>query len=259
MTTLELVTWIAAGVMFGAFVIEALISYFVLRHRHYAITDTFVSVAITIGYVLSRLGIGALVAVVLFAVWSATPLRWSMDHWWHWLVLFLVEDFLYYWSHRASHTYAFMWASHAVHHNSEKLNLSTGLRNSWVGGLIDWVFWVPPVALGFHPLALGAVVAVASAWDFLTHTPYVGKVGWLDPWANSPSNHRVHHAKNPRYLDKNVGGALIIWDRMFGTYAAETETPIYGIDAMPRRPNNPVYLELYLWGDLLRRAFRKTA
>ncbi len=259
MSLYELIPWIAAFVMFGAFVVEALVSYFVLRHAYYAIADTFVSVGITIGYVGSRIVIGALVAVNLFAVYAATPFRWSMDHWWHWVVLFVVEDFMYYWSHRASHTWKFMWASHAVHHNSPNYNLSTGLRNSWVGGLIDWVFFVPVVAMGFHPLALGVVIAIASAWDFLTHTPYIGKLWWFDPWANSPSNHRVHHGKNPRYLDKNLGGALIIWDRMFGTYAPETEASIYGIDAMPKRPNNPFYLELYLWGDLIWDTLRKRA
>ena len=258
MSTLALITWIAAGVMMTAFVVEALISYFILRDDRYGLADTFTSVAITIGYVASRLGIGAMVAAILIGVYELTPLRWSMDHWWDWVLLFLLWDFLYYWSHRASHTWQFMWASHAVHHNSPRLNLSTGLRNSWVGGAIEWVFFVPPVALGVHPLALGAVLAIGSAWDFLTHTPYVGKLRWLDPWANTPSNHRVHHAKNPRYLDKNVGGALIIWDRMFGTYAAETEPAIIGITEMPRRPHDPFYLELYLWAGLIRRAFKRS-
>jgi sterol desaturase/sphingolipid hydroxylase (fatty acid hydroxylase superfamily) len=258
MTSLELVAWIAAGIMFGAFIIEALISYFILRHDHYAIGDSFLNVGITIGYVAARLGIGAFVAVILFAVYEVTPLRWSMASWWHWVVLFLLNDFFYYWSHRASHVFPFMWASHAVHHNSPRMNLSTGLRNSWVGGIFDWVFFVPPVLLGFHPLALGAVAAVGSAWDFLTHTPYVKKLRWFDGWANTPANHRVHHAKNPQYVDKNLGGALIIWDRLFGTYEPEVETPVYGIDPMPARPNNPFYLELYLWGELLARSWRGT-
>ncbi|MBA3458928.1 MAG: sterol desaturase family protein [Deltaproteobacteria bacterium] len=257
MSELELVTWIAAGVMFGAFTIEALISYFVLRDDRYGLADTFTSIGITIGYVVARLGVGAFVAVMLLMIYEVTPLRWSMTSWWHWVVLFFVNDFFYYWSHRASHAFPFMWASHAVHHNSARMNLSTGLRNSWVGGAIDWVFFVPAILLGFHPLALGAVIAFGSAWDFLTHTPYVGKLRWFDAWANSPSNHRVHHAKNPQYLDKNLGGALIIWDRLFGTYEPEGEKPIYGIDPMPARPNNPFYLELYLWAEWLRGVFKR--
>lgn len=250
-TVWELVPWIAAFVMFGAFLVEALISYVVRRDGHYELADTLTSVAITIGYVLARLGIGALVALLLAGVYAVTPLRWSMDAWWHWLVLFGVYDFFYYWSHRASHVFPIMWASHAVHHNSPRLNLSTGLRNSWIGGVIDWVFFVPPVALGFHPLALGVVFAIGSAWDFLTHTPYVGKLPWFDAVFNSPSNHRVHHAKNLAYLDKNCGGTLIIWDRIFGTYAAETEPAEYGTIEPPKRPYNPFYLELYLWAALV--------
>lgn len=258
MTKLEMVTWIAALVMVAAFLVEALVSYFILRDDRYGLADTFASVGITIVYVGTRLVIGAIVAAILVGVYELTPLRWSMSHWWDWVLLFLLWDCSYYWSHRASHTWRFMWASHAVHHNSSRLNLSTGLRNSWFGGVIDWVFFVPPVALGAPPLALGAVVAIGAAWDFLSHTPYIGTLRWFDPWANSPSNHRVHHAKNLKYLDKNLGGALIIWDRMFGTYAAETEAPIIGIDEMPRRPHDPFYLELYLWGDLIRRAFKRS-
>jgi sterol desaturase/sphingolipid hydroxylase (fatty acid hydroxylase superfamily) len=251
--TLALIPWILAGVMTSAFVIEALVSYFLLRHRHYGVADTFVCVAIAVGYVAARVAIGALVALIFFGIYELTPLRWSMA-WWHWIVLFVVNDFFYYWSHRASHTYPFMWASHAVHHNTERFNLSIGLRNSWVGGLIDWVFIAPVVALGFHPLAVGVVVAVMSTWDFLSHTPYVGRLPWFDAWANSPANHRVHHAQNARYLDKNLGGALIIWDRMFGTYAPLEEPAVFGIAEMPARPRNPFYVELYLWGAMLRRA-----
>lgn len=257
MSTWELIPWIAAFVMFGAFTVEGLISYFIVRDGHYELRDTVTSVAITIGYVLVRLGLGAVVALLLMGVYQLTPLRWSMAHWWHWVVLFVVYDFFYYWSHRASHTYAFMWASHAVHHNSPKLNLSTGLRNSWVGGAIDWVFFVPPIALGFHPLALGVVFAIGSAWDFLTHTPYIGKLPVIDALFNSPSNHRVHHAKDLAYADKNCGGTLIIWDRLFGTYAAEPESLEYGTLEAPRRPYNPFYLELYLWGAMIRDAFSR--
>lgn len=246
------VEWIAAYVMFGAFAIEALASHLVLRDRRYQLGDTAVNLAIVVGYVAARVAIGAAVAIVLLAVWRVTPLRWSMDAWWHWVVLFVLEDFLYYWSHRASHTFRVLWASHVVHHNSPLVNLSTGLRNSWVGGAIDWVFFVPMAALGFHPLHIAAVIAVASAWDFLTHTPYIGKLRGIDWLMNSPSNHRVHHAKNREYVDKNFGGALIIWDRLFGTYAAETAPALFGIERMPRRPHDPLHLQFHLWAELIR-------
>lgn len=258
MTTLELASWIAAFVMFGAFVLEAVISRFVLGDHHYEVPDTLVSVAIMAGYVLTRVGVGALTTLAMIALWSATPLRWSMDAWWHWLVLFLLEDFIAYASHWAGHVVPFLWASHAVHHNSPKLNLSTGLRNSWIGVFYDWMFFIPIVALGFHPLHLAAVVAFGSAWDFLSHTPYIGKLPWFDAWANSPANHRVHHAKNPRYIDKNFASALVIWDRLFGTYEPESEPPVFGIVDMPARPHNPFYLEFYLWAAIVRRWFARS-
>jgi sterol desaturase/sphingolipid hydroxylase (fatty acid hydroxylase superfamily) len=257
-TTLELMSWICAGLMFGTFIVESVVSYFALRDGKYELGDTFLNVAITIGYVGMRVFVGAGISVILIAIYAWTPLRWSMDHWWHWVILFVFNDFLYYWSHRASHVIKFMWASHAVHHNSPVLNLSTGLRNSWVGMVFDWVFFVPTVALGFHPLAVAACTAVMSTLDFLTHTPYVGKLGFLDKLFNTPSNHRVHHAKNPDYVDKNMGGALIIWDRMFGTYAAEVDPAVFGVESMPKRRYNPVYLELYLWGALIRDRFIRT-
>jgi sterol desaturase/sphingolipid hydroxylase (fatty acid hydroxylase superfamily) len=253
------VTWIATAVMVTVFIVEAIVSYFLLRDDRYGLKDTFSTIAIAIIYLGATLGLGVVITMILFAVYDATPLRWSMDHWWHWVVLFLVEDFCHYWSHRASHAFPFMWASHAVHHNSRHLNLSTGLRNSWVGGAIDWIFFVPAVALGFHPLAFAAVVAVASAWDFMAHTAYIGRIPILDAFANTPTNHRVHHSKNPRYRDKNFGGGLMVWDRMFGTYEPLSEKPEFGIDEMPRRPHDPFYVELYLWGGMLRRAYRRIA
>jgi sterol desaturase/sphingolipid hydroxylase (fatty acid hydroxylase superfamily) len=255
-TALHVVPFVAMGVMFAAFSAELLTSV-IRRDGHYERWDLFVNLTIAGVYVLASIGIGALITIVLLPVWKLTPLRWSMDRWWHWGVMFVVNDFCFYWSHRASHVYRFMWASHAVHHNSSKLNLSTGMRNSWVGAAIDWVFFVPVVALGFHPLYLAALVPVASGWDYMTHTQYVGKLPVLDFIFNTPSNHRVHHATNPRYLDKNLGGALIIWDRLFGTYAAETEKPVIGSVPMPSRPNNPFYLEFYLWGALIRDMFRR--
>ena len=252
MESLEWVAWIAMGVMFCAFLVEVVTSFVIRRDGHYDGKDTLVNLAVAGGYVVASLGYGAVIVLILLPVYELTPLRWSMDVWWHFAAMLVINDFFFYWSHRASHTFRFMWASHAVHHNSPKLNLSTGMRNSWVGGAIDWVFFAPVVALGFHPAYLFAIVPVASGWDYMTHTPYVGKLPGLDYIFNTPSNHRVHHATNAPYLDRNLGGMLIIWDRIFGTYAAEHEKPKFGALEMPARPHNPVYIELYLWGALLR-------
>jgi sterol desaturase/sphingolipid hydroxylase (fatty acid hydroxylase superfamily) len=257
MTALDWVAWIAMGAMFCAFLGEVITSYFLRRDGFYEPKDTLVNLAVALGYTVASLGYGAIIVVILLPLWKLTPLRWSMDTWWHWTALFVINDFCFYWSHRASHTVRFMWASHAVHHNSPKLNLSTGMRNSWVGGAMDWVFFAPVVALGFHPAYLFAIVPIASGWDYMCHTPYIGKLPGMDFIFNTPSNHRVHHATNASYLDRNLGGMLIIWDRMFGTYAAETEQPKIGALEMPARPHNPVHVQFYLWVALFRDAFRK--
>jgi sterol desaturase/sphingolipid hydroxylase (fatty acid hydroxylase superfamily) len=247
---------LAAAVMFGSFLAEVVLSRVVRRDDHLDLRDTAVNLVIGGGYVVSTLLLGLFVGGVLLAVWSLSPVRWDMRSPWHWVVLLLCEDFLYYWSHRASHQVPFMWASHVVHHNSPKLNLSTGMRNSWVGGYFDWVFFVPLAALGFHPLAIGVVQAVGTTWDFLTHSPYLPSHPLLDFFFNSPSNHRVHHSKSPEHADKNLGGLLIIWDRMFGTYQREGAPAGYGTSPMPRRPYSPLHLEFYLWKDLLGRLVR---
>jgi sterol desaturase/sphingolipid hydroxylase (fatty acid hydroxylase superfamily) len=257
MSALDWVVYVAMGVMFCAFTGEVIASYFIRRDGFYERNDTLVNLAVAAGYVVASLTYGAVIVLILYPLYQLTPLRWSMDSWWHWATMFVVNDFCFYWSHRASHVLRFMWASHAVHHNSHLLNLSTGMRNSWVGGAVDWVFFAPVVALGFHPAYLFAIVPIASGWDYMCHTPYVGRLPGLDLIFNTPSNHRVHHATNKRYLDRNLGGMLIIWDRIFGTYAAETEKPKIGSHEMPARPNNPVHIEFYLWAALIRDVFRK--
>jgi sterol desaturase/sphingolipid hydroxylase (fatty acid hydroxylase superfamily) len=255
MTTMHMVMWIAVGVMFALFMIECAYSL-LKRDGHYSVWDTVMNLAVAFGYMISSLTIGALITVFLLPFYELSPLRWSMNEWWHWAVMFVVNDFFFYWSHRASHKFGFMWASHAVHHNSDKLNLGTGMRNSWVGLAIDWVFFIPVVMLGFHPILLFALIPLASGWDYLCHTPYVGKLPVLDWIFNTPSNHRMHHERASGYHLANLGGALIIWDRLFGTYAREEQTPVYGVDPMPARPRNPFYLEFYLWGALIRDTVR---
>jgi sterol desaturase/sphingolipid hydroxylase (fatty acid hydroxylase superfamily) len=252
----HLATTLAAAVMFGAFVAELLLSRLVLRDQHHDLKDTGINVVIGAGYAVSAAALAALIAGVLGAVWAASPWRWDMRSPGHWLALLLAEDFLYYWSHRASHQLRLMWASHVVHHSSPRLNLSTGMRNSWVGGYLDWVFFLPLPALGFHPLYVAVVQAVATACDFLAHTPYFPRNRLLDLIFNSPSNHRVHHGRNPAYVDKNFGGLLIVWDRLFGTYAAEAAPVSYGTGRMPARPHSPLHLEFQLWVELLRSAVR---
>ncbi|WP_203141958.1 sterol desaturase family protein [Marinobacter mangrovi] len=173
---------------------------------------------------------------------------------WSVALLFLVQDFVYYWFHRAHHRIRWFWCSHVVHHSSEKLNLSTAFRQSVTYPITGmWLFWLPIVFIGFPPETVIFAVAISLAYQFFIHTQAIGKLGPLEWVLNTPSHHRAHHGRNPRYIDKNYGGILIIWDRLFGTFVEEdaVEKPDYGI---PRqiRTHNPVKLNFHEWRDMFR-------
>ena len=148
--------------------------------------------------------------------------------WYGWLLALVFYDFCYYWLHRAGHETAIFWAAHVVHHQSQDYNLSTALRQTSSGALLGWVFYVPMALAGVPPLVFGVVALVDLLYQFWVHTEHVPKLGWFDRWFCSPSNHRVHHAVNDRYLDRNYGGILIIWDRLFGSFKEEDEKCVYG-------------------------------
>ena len=148
--------------------------------------------------------------------------------WYGWLLALVFYDFCYYWLHRAGHETAIFWAAHVVHHQSQDYNLSTALRQTSSGALLGWTFYVPMALAGVPPLVFGVVALIDLLYQFWVHTEHVPKLGWFDRWFCSPSNHRVHHAVNDRYLDRNYGGILIIWDRIFGSFEEEDEKCIYG-------------------------------
>ena len=159
---------------------------------------------------------------------------WRSDAFWTslpgWLLALVFYDFCYYWLHRMGHESAVLWAAHAVHHQSQDYNLSTALRQTSSGALLGWVFYVPMALAGVPPLVFAVVALIDLLYQFWVHTEQVGKLGWFDRWFCSPSNHRVHHAVNDAYLDKNYGGILILWDRLFGTFKDEDdqEKCVYG-------------------------------
>lgn len=172
--------------------------------------------------------------------------------WWSVAALFLSQDFFYYFFHRASHRIRWMWASHVTHHSSERLNLSTAFRQSFTYPLSGmWLFWLPLALLGFEPTHIVAAVAINLGFQFFVHTQAVGKLGWLEKVFNTPSHHRVHHARNPKYIDRNYAGVLIIWDHLFGTYVEEdAELPCeYGIVGQVQG-HNPIRLTLHEWAAM---------
>jgi sterol desaturase/sphingolipid hydroxylase (fatty acid hydroxylase superfamily) len=159
---------------------------------------------------------------------------------WTLTLTLVVADFAYYWTHRISHQVRLFWTYHSVHHSSSEYNLSTAFRIPWIGLIGDTMFYVPLVLLGFNPMLLlisKSIVLLAQAW---IHTESIGNLGWFDRVFNSPSNHRVHHGSNGIYLDKNHGGILMIWDKIFGTYQEEltSEPVIYGL-TKPMNSYNP--------------------
>ena len=169
-----------------------------------------------------------------------------------WVVAALAWDFCYYWFHRFSHEISVLWAAHAVHHQSEDYNLSTALRQTSTGFLFGWIFYTPLFLIGFPLEVLITVNAINLIYQFWVHTQMVRRLGVLDRILVTPSNHRVHHAQNERYIDKNYGGMLILWDRFFGTFEdeAEEEPVVFGV-RKPLANLNPFWANLQVYDYLL--------
>ena len=148
---------------------------------------------------------------------------------WMWGLLLLADDVTFYWYHRLAHQIRFFWAAHVQHHSSEHMNFSVALRQSWGEPFIKFLFYIWLPFIGFNPVYILIMQAISLVYQFFPHTKLVGKLGPIEWIFNTPSHHRVHHATQVQYLDKNHAGILIIWDRMFGTFQKEIEVPIYGI------------------------------
>jgi sterol desaturase/sphingolipid hydroxylase (fatty acid hydroxylase superfamily) len=202
-----------------------------------------------------------LAAIGLYTLVYEHAALWPLpvDAAWVWIGALVFYDFCYYWHHRYGHTVALLWAAHVVHHQSEDYNLSTALRQTSSGWIAGWIFYLPMALAGVPPLVFAAVALIDLLYQFWVHTEQIGKLGWFDRWFCAPSNHRVHHAVNDAYLDKNFGGILIVWDRLFGTYAEEDAALpcVYGTRG-PLRSWNPVRANLQLYADLARDCGRAT-
>ena len=169
---------------------------------------------------------------------------------WEWLALFILDDFCYYWFHRLSHRFSFFWASHSVHHSSLRFNLSVGFRQTWFP-FYAFIFWLPLAFIGFDPLMILIMQMLSLALQGLLHTEAVRSYGVLDRFLNSPSHHRVHHGQQTKYVDRNFGAVLIVWDKLFGTFQKEEEQPIYGTGA--RLTYNPFRVALDPFLDLIKK------
>ena len=220
----------------------------------YKVKDSAASITMGLGSVV----IGLLTKTFAFFVflWIYQFRLFEIPNtWWMWVLLLLADDITFYWYHRLAHQIRFFWAAHVQHHSSEHMNFSVALRQSWGEPFIKFLFWIWLPFIGFNPIYILTMQAISLVYQFFPHTKLVGKLGPIEWIFNTPSHHRVHHATQVQYLDKNHAGILIIWDRMFGTFQKEIESPTYGLTVninsfSPLKIASHEYISL--WQDMRR-------
>ena len=220
----------------------------------YEFKDTVASLTMGIGNVIIKLFTKIPILGAYFLAYQFRFFDIPVDAWWAWLTLFFLEDFTYWLFHFASHNVRFFWAAHVTHHSSQKYNLSTALRQTWTGALnLSFIFWLWLPLLGYHPLMVMTMQSISLIYQFWIHTETIGKLGFLEWFLNTPSHHRVHYASDIKYLDRNHGGVLIIWDKLFGTFVEEDDRPIYGL-TKNINTYNPIKIAFHEWQDMIRDA-----
>lgn len=244
------------------FVAAMLLEIFVIRRFRargdYETRDTLASLLMGTGNVVSGILLGFVAFGVLMWAWQYRIADLGAS--WPVIALcFILDDLRYYWYHRIAHRSRWVWAEHITHHSSQHYNLSTALRQSWTGTFTGmFILRIPLALVGFHPLLLAFVGGLNLVYQFWIHTETIGRM-WkpIELIFNTPSHHRVHHATNPRYLDSNYAGTLIVWDRMFGTFVPELDedVPRYGI-VHNVATWNPLRIAFHEWIDMFRDAFQ---
>lgn len=228
-----------------------------LRHRkrldRRRILEMLGSYSLYVPSVVVDAVIGGTILALYFFVHRFAP--WTIPTtWWTAPLALLIVDLTYYWEHRVEHEVRVFWALyHSVHHSSGDFNQATAYRVSFVDEFFAPLYYLPLVAVGFHPILILACFLFIIAYQAWIHTEMIGRLGFVESVFNTASNHRVHHGANEKYLDKNYGAVLIVWDRLFGTYQAEEETPVYGL-TKPLDSVNPMKIHAHeaveLWRDL---------
>lgn len=240
------------------FVITLIIEIIITNKKKmnsYTLKDASASISMGLGNVFIDVFAKAIVFAVLTYIYLNFRIFTIPFIWWAWVLIFFAEDFFYYWFHRISHESRFFWASHVIHHSSQKYNLSTALRQTWTGSFISFIFWLPLPLLGFHPAMILAQMSISLIYQYWIHTELIDKMPkWFEAIFNTPSHHRVHHATNPQYLDRNHAGILIVWDKIFGSFEPEIEKPIYGL-VSNIKTYNPIKIAFIEWTNLFKDAF----
>jgi len=227
------------------------------EHRGYELRDSLTSMSM--GAVNVAVSAGAKFLSIPFFAWLYTHRVADLGHadvWWSWVVLLVAEDFCYYWFHRTHHEVRLLWAVHVNHHSSQRYNLTTALRQALLTPITGPIFWAPLALVGFPPIMILTAQAWSLLYQFWLHTESIDRLGPLEWILNTPSHHRVHHGSNVRYLDKNHAGIFIVWDRLFGTFAPETERVEYGLTTNIKSHNlvTVMFHELRAIGRDVRRA-----
>jgi sterol desaturase/sphingolipid hydroxylase (fatty acid hydroxylase superfamily) len=244
-----MIGWLLIAALLVAIVIER-----IAKPTRFRTKDTVVNVWTFMGYLAISLVWGPLLFELYsfvhdHALFDFGP-HWldigSPRYWAAWLSLFILDDFTFYWFHRCSHRFGLLWAGHVTHHSSQQFNLSVGLRQTWAP-FVAAPFWLWLCWLGFDPLMVMSMEFMSLMYQSLLHTQGVGRLGAFGYVLNAPGHHQLHHGDNDVYRDKNFGGVLIIWDRLFGTFVGPTEAPHFGIG---RRVDHP-FVGLHGWLDLL--------
>ncbi|GAA0456435.1 C-5 sterol desaturase [Actinoplanes capillaceus] len=199
------------------------------EERGYEARDTATSLSMGVGSQIIGVPWKLFTAVLFAGLYVLSPVKLDPHDWWVWVLLFFADDFAYYWFHRLHHEVRLLWAGHVVHHSSQYFNFSTALRQSWTP-MTSLPFWLGLAALGFPPWMIFLQQSISLAYQFFLHTERIDRLPRPIEWFfNTPSHHRVHHGSNDPYLDRNYGGILIVWDRLFGSFEPEGERVSYGL------------------------------
>ena len=229
--------------------VELLYSW-VKKKKYYRFNDAITNLNIGIGNQLMNLFFKAAIAAIYIYMYNNFALFYQEATVWSFILCFLAFDFLFYWAHRWSHEINFLWGAHVVHHSSEEYNLAVALRQPWFHNIIAFYIFLPLPFLGFDPVIFLSAAAFHTLYQFWIHTKAIGKFPKVIEYVfSTPSHHRVHHGVNPKYLDKNHGGVLIIWDRIFGTFKEEEEAPVYGI-TKPLKSWNAAWANFHYYVDM---------
>ena len=226
-----------------------------LQRDIYEIRDTAANLSMGVGNVLIASFVKAGTVALYFVIYEFRifdlPTGFSAATLWVWPLLILAEDFCYYWFHRIHHESRLFWAAHVNHHSSQRYNYAVALRQSWTTPITGMPFWLILPLIGFHPLMIVTAQAISLIYQFWIHTQLINRLGPLEWVFNTPSHHRVHHGANPQYIDKNYGGILIIWDRLFGSFEPEHEPVRYGL-TKNIKSHNPLHIAFHAWQGMFR-------